>query len=87
MSQGCRGNMNTGAMRWCAFLVLFFVHIHAFAEESLENQLVSVDFQLSKQKGGQITVELASAAATVDLRKENGKLVIELHDTDRKSVV
>jgi type IV pilus assembly protein PilQ len=73
--------MNTGAMRWCAFLVLFFVHIHAFAEESLENQLVSVDFQLSKQKGGQITVELASAAATVDLRKENGKLVIELHDT------
>lgn len=81
MSQGCRGNMNTGAMRWCAFLVLFFVHIHAFAEESLENQLVSVDFQLSKQKGGQITVELASAAATVDLRKENGKLVIELHDT------
>lgn len=81
MSQGCRGNMNTGAMRWCAFLVLFFVHIHVFAEESVENQLVSVDFQLSKQKEGLITVELASGAATVDLRKESGKLVIELHDT------
>ncbi|WP_026469779.1 type IV pilus secretin PilQ [Aliivibrio logei] len=73
--------MNTGAMRWCAFLVLFFVHIHVFAEESVENQLVSVDFQLSKQKEGLITVELASGAATVDLRKESGKLVIELHDT------
>ncbi|MBB1312273.1 type IV pilus secretin PilQ [Aliivibrio sp. SR45-2] len=81
MSQGCRGNMNTGAMRWCAFLILFFVHIHVFAEESVENQLVSVDFQLSKQKEGLITVELASGAATVDLRKESGKLVIELHDT------
>lgn len=81
MSKGCRGNMNTGAMRWCAFLVLFFVHIHVFAEESVENQLVSVDFQLSKQKEGLITVELASGAATVDLRKESGKLVIELHDT------
>nr|WP_236782831.1 type IV pilus secretin PilQ family protein [Aliivibrio fischeri] len=45
------------------------------------NQLVEVDFQLSKKKEGVITVELASAAATVDLRKEKDKLIIELHDT------
>ncbi|ACH66684.1 MULTISPECIES: type IV pilus secretin PilQ [Aliivibrio] len=58
-----------------------FVHLNAIAEESVMNQLVEVDFQLSKKKEGVITVELASAAATVDLRKEKDKLIIELHDT------
>ncbi|WP_196587402.1 type IV pilus secretin PilQ [Aliivibrio fischeri] len=58
-----------------------FVHLNVLAEESVMNQLVEVDFQLSKKKEGVITVELASAAATVDLRKEKDKLIIELHDT------
>ncbi|MGN2615245.1 type IV pilus secretin PilQ [Aliivibrio fischeri] len=58
-----------------------FVHLNVIAEESVMNQLVEVDFQLSKKKEGVITVELASAAATVDLRKEKDKLIIELHDT------
>ncbi|MCE7536657.1 type IV pilus secretin PilQ [Aliivibrio fischeri] len=58
-----------------------FVHLNAIAEESVMNQLVEVNFQLSKKKEGVITVELASAAATVDLRKEKDKLIIELHDT------
>ncbi|PQJ90096.1 fimbrial protein [Aliivibrio sifiae] len=42
---------------------------------------MSVNFQLSQKKEGVITVDLASAAATVDLKKEADKLIIELHDT------
>nr|WP_170066728.1 type IV pilus secretin PilQ [Aliivibrio sifiae] len=42
---------------------------------------MNVNFQLSQKKEGVITVDLASAAATVDLKKEADKLIIELHDT------
>ncbi|MGF1899767.1 type IV pilus secretin PilQ [Aliivibrio sifiae] len=42
---------------------------------------MNVNFQLGQKKEGVITVDLASAAATVDLKKEADKLIIELHDT------
>ncbi|MDD9175719.1 type IV pilus secretin PilQ [Aliivibrio sp. S2TY2] len=58
----------------------FFSH-SSFAEDIELNQLVNVNFQSTKKKEGVISVDLASAAATVDLRKEKGKLLIELHDT------
>ncbi|MCP3697292.1 MAG: type IV pilus secretin PilQ [Aliivibrio sp.] len=58
----------------------FFSH-SSFAKDIELNQLVDVNFQSTKKKEGVISVDLASAAATVDLRKEKGKLLIELHDT------
>lgn len=79
MSLGRNKLINSYCIRLCAFIMFSFVHLNAIAEESVMNQLVEVDFQLSKKKEGVITVELASAAATVDLRKEK--------DKDRKSVV
>ncbi|GGK27905.1 type IV pilus secretin PilQ [Aliivibrio fischeri] len=81
MSLGRNKLINSYCIRLCAFIMFSFVHLNAIAEESVMNQLVEVDFQLSKKKEGVITVELASAAATVDLRKEKDKLIIELHDT------
>ncbi|MUK62542.1 type IV pilus secretin PilQ [Aliivibrio fischeri] len=81
MSLGRNKLINSYCIRLCAFIMFSFVHLNVLAEESVMNQLVEVDFQLSKKKEGVITVELASAAATVDLRKEKDKLIIELHDT------
>lgn len=81
MSLGRNKLINSYCIRLCAFIMFSFVHLNAIAEESVMNQLVEVNFQLSKKKEGVITVELASAAATVDLRKEKDKLIIELHDT------
>ncbi|WP_141677214.1 type IV pilus secretin PilQ [Aliivibrio sp. 1S128] len=67
--------------RLCALIVLTFTHLTAYAEDVISNQLVNVNFQLSQKQEGVITVDLASAAATVDLKKENGKLIIELYNT------
>ena len=67
--------------RLCALIVLTFTHLTAYAEDIISNQLVNVNFQLSQKQEGVITVDLASAAATVDLKKENGKLIIELYNT------
>ncbi|OCH25339.1 fimbrial protein [Aliivibrio sp. 1S128] len=61
--------------------MLTFTHLTAYAEDVISNQLVNVNFQLSQKQEGVITVDLASAAATVDLKKENGKLIIELYNT------
>ncbi|PQJ94688.1 fimbrial protein [Aliivibrio sifiae] len=61
--------------------MLSFTHLTVSAEEVTSNQLMNVNFQLSQKKEGVITVDLASAAATVDLKKEADKLIIELHDT------
>ncbi|WP_105053878.1 type IV pilus secretin PilQ [Aliivibrio sifiae] len=68
-------------LRLCALIVLFSTHLTVSAEEVTLNELMSVNFQLSQKKEGVITVDLASAAATVDLKKEADKLIIELHDT------
>ncbi|GLR75703.1 type IV pilus secretin PilQ [Aliivibrio sifiae] len=68
-------------LRLCALIVLSFTHLTVSAEEVTSNQLMNVNFQLSQKKEGVITVDLASAAATVDLKKEADKLIIELHDT------
>lgn len=55
--------------RLCALIVLTFTHLTAYAEDVISNQLVNVNFQLSQKQEGVITVDLASAAATVDLKK------------------
>lgn len=68
-------------LRLCALIVLSFTHLTVSAEEVTSNQLMNVNFQLGQEKEGVITVDLASAAATVDLKKEADKLIIELHDT------
>ncbi len=68
-------------LRLCALIVLSFTHFTVSAEEVTSNQLMNVNFQLGQKKEGVITVDLASAAATVDLKKEADKLIIELHDT------
>ncbi|WP_155643973.1 type IV pilus secretin PilQ [Aliivibrio sifiae] len=68
-------------LRLCALIVLSFTHLTVSAEEVTSNQLMNVNFQLGQKKEGVITVDLASAAATVDLKKEADKLIIELHDT------
>ncbi|WP_375321283.1 type IV pilus secretin PilQ [Aliivibrio logei] len=68
-------------LRLCALIVLSSTHLTVSAEEVTLNELMSVNFQLSQKKEGVITVDLASAAATVDLKKEADKLIIELHDT------
>lgn len=81
MLLGRKKIINLLGVRLCALFIFSLVSFTAYAEEVVMNQVMDINFQLSKKKEGVITVDLASATAAVDLRKENDKLIIELHDT------
>ncbi|MGR6840702.1 type IV pilus secretin PilQ [Aliivibrio wodanis] len=81
MLLGRKKIINLLGVRLCALFIFSLVSFTAYAEEVVMNQVLDINFQLSKKKEGVITVDLASATAAVDLRKENDKLIIELHDT------
>lgn len=81
MLLGRKKIINLLGVRLCALFIFSLVSFTAYAEEVVMNRVMDINFQLSKKKEGVITVDLASATAAVDLRKENDKLIIELHDT------
>ncbi|KAB2823759.1 type IV pilus secretin PilQ [Aliivibrio finisterrensis] len=81
MLLGCKISSKLLSIQLCLLFIFSFFSHSSFAEDIELNQLVNVNFQSTKKKEGVISVVLASAAATVDLRKEKGKLLIELHDT------
>jgi type IV pilus assembly protein PilQ len=81
MLLGCKTSSKLLSIQLCLLFIFSFFSHSSFAEDIELNQLVNVNFQSTKKKEGVISVDLASAAATVDLRKEKGKLLIELHDT------
>ncbi|MDD9155791.1 type IV pilus secretin PilQ [Aliivibrio sp. S4TY2] len=81
MLLGCKTSSKLLYIQLCLLFIFSFFSHSSFAEDIELNQLVNVNFQSTKKKEGVISVDLASAAATVDLRKEKGKLLIELHDT------
>nr|VVV02979.1 Type IV pilus biogenesis and competence protein PilQ [Aliivibrio wodanis] len=81
MLLGRKKIINLLGVRLCALFIFSLVNFTAYAEEVVMNRVMDINFQLSKKKEGVITVDLASATAAVDLRKENDKLIIELHDT------
>ncbi|RYU69940.1 type IV pilus secretin PilQ [Aliivibrio finisterrensis] len=81
MLLGCKTSSKLLSIQLCLLFIFSLFSHSSFAEDIELNQLVNVNFQSTKKKEGVISVDLASAAATVDLRKEKGKLLIELHDT------
>lgn len=81
MLQGCRKNIKSFSIQFSAIFIVSWVSLTAQANQIVTNQLLNVDFKLGQKKEGVIVIDLASSAALVDLRKENRKLIIELHDT------
>lgn len=81
MLQGCRKNIKSFSIQFSAIFIVSWVSLAAQADQIVTNQLLNVDFKLGQKKEGVIIIDLASSAALVDLRKENRKLIIELHDT------
>lgn len=81
MLQGCRKNIKSFSIQFSAIFIVSWVSLAAQANQIVTNQLLNVDFKLGQKKEGVIVIDLASSAALVDLRKENRKLIIELHDT------
>lgn len=81
MLQGCRKNIKSFSIQFSAIFIVSWVSLAAQANQIVTNQLLNVDFKLGQKKEGVIIIDLASSAALVDLRKENRKLIIELHDT------
>ena len=81
MLQGCRKNIKSFSIQFSAIFIVSWVSLAAQANQIVTNQLLNVDFKLGQKKEGVIIIDLASSAVLVDLRKENRKLIIELHDT------
>lgn len=81
MLQGCIKNIKSFSRQLSVIFVVSWVSLATQANDIVSNQLLDVDFQRGQEREGVIIIELASSAALVDVRKENRKLIIELHDT------
>lgn len=81
MLQGCIKNIKSFSRQLSVIFVVSWVSLATQANDIVNNQLLDVDFQRGQEREGVIIIELASSAALVDVRKENRKLIIELHDT------
>lgn len=81
MLQGCRKNIKSLSIQFSAIFIISWVSLAAQANQIMTNQLLNLDFKLGQKKEGVIIIDLSSSSALVDLRKENRKLIIELHDT------
>ena len=81
MLQGCIKNIKSFSRQLSVIFVVSWVSLATQANDMVNNQLLDVDFQRGQEREGVIIIELASSAALVDVRKENRKLIIELHDT------
>ena len=81
MLQGCRKSIKLFSIQFSAIFIVSWVNLAAQANQIVTNQLLNVDFQLGQEKEGVIIIDLGSSAALVDFKKENRKLIIELHDT------
>ncbi|MDD9195175.1 type IV pilus secretin PilQ [Aliivibrio sp. S3MY1] len=81
MLQGCRENIKLFSIQCSVIFIVSWVSLAAQANQIVTNQLLNVDFKLGQKKEGVIIIDLASSSALIDLKKENRKLIIELHDT------
>ena len=81
MLQGCRKSIKLFSIQFSAIFIVSWVNLAAQANQIVTNQLLNVDFQLGQEKEGVLIIDLASSAALVDFKRENRKLIIELHDT------
>lgn len=81
MLQGCRESIKLFSIQCSAIFIVSWVSLAVQANQIVTNQLLNVDFKLGQKKEGEITIDLASSSALVDFKKEDRKLIIELHDT------
>lgn len=81
MLQGCRESIKLFSIQCSAIFIVSWVSLTVQANQIVTNQLLNVDFKLGQKKEGEITIDLASSSALVDFKKEDRKLIIELHDT------
>lgn len=90
MLQGCRKNIKLFSIQFSAIFIVSWVSLAAQANQIVTNQLLNVDFKVGQKKEGVIIIDLASSSALVDFKKEDRKLIIELHDmkiSDDKLVI
>lgn len=81
MLQGCRKSIKLFSIQFSAIFIVSWVSLAAQANQIVTNKLLNVDFKLGQKKEGMIIIDLASSAALIDFKKENRKLIIEVHDT------
>jgi type IV pilus assembly protein PilQ len=81
MLQGCRKSIKLFSIQFSAIFIVSWVSLAVQANQIVTNQLLNVDFKLGQKKEGVIIIDLASSSALVDFKKEDRKLIIELHDT------
>lgn len=81
MLQGCRKSIKLFSIQFSAIFIVSWVSLAVQANQIVTNQLLNVDFKLGQKKEGVIIIDLASLSALVDFKKEDRKLIIELHDT------